>query len=149
MSADTPSRAVIPIRWTYVELVGVLAHGGVVLLDEEPANLIFGVAGSLRGFGGNGWRRVGWSGSSGAILLLVVDAVRCHRVCSISHKPNNSLASVLWMFYSIARWSPLCSTREVRQSCQCSSNWGEADFSFALQYIRMWMGVGRVCDKPF
>lgn len=81
--AQEPLRLVTISPYTYVELASVLAQGGVVLLDEVPADLILGVRGGRRGLRGLGsvGRVVGrlGIGRSSAILLLVHSvSVCCH-----------------------------------------------------------------------
>lgn len=72
---------------TYVKFGDVLAESGVILLDEEPADLILGVVGGSRGLVGGlsrvvdsvGSREV-VSGSSAVLLLVDAGSVCCHLV---------------------------------------------------------------------
>lgn len=67
-----------------MKLGGVLAQGGVVLLDKVPADLVYGVRSRGGRVGGGVGGRVGGSwgfGRSSAILLLVDSiTVSCHAV---------------------------------------------------------------------
>lgn len=71
---------------TYVKLVGILAQGCVVLLDEVPANLVLGqIVGRSGGGGGVGaFRRRRRRG----VLLVVIKITVCSHDAGFASLPN-------------------------------------------------------------